>query len=160
MMEYGTLRDAVYVKRPGESLRVPKTEMAELPAEFEPTPLGTPLWIAHPGSVGQYRAPDALHAYEMEDSWEVHRDRFDPKKNPTGHFLLDAPELPVATLLAAFAGVGTYLLLDAWDARKSEEDGEERPAWVRAILAVLVGIVVFVLAYVGGALLRVHLGAA
>jgi hypothetical protein len=158
MIDFETLREAVYAQPPGVSLEVPKSEMPALPQEFEPTTLGTPLWIAHPGATSQSRAPDALHAYEVGNVWMIHRDQCDPKKDPIGHAFRDAPELPIAAIVAGIASVGTYLSLDQWDARKTEEDGRDRPAWVRVALAAAVFIGVFLVTYILGALVRVGLG--
>src|SRR5271170_6228466 len=99
-----------YSKAPGESVSIPKSEMPDLPSQFSETVSGTPLWIAHPGSSAQYRASPALHAYELEDRWKIHRDQYDPGENPLGHVLFDAPELWIAAIAAALAGVATYLL--------------------------------------------------
>jgi hypothetical protein len=140
---------------PGDSFRIPKSVMPQLPPEFRSTGLGTPLWIAHPGSISQMRAPSALHAYEDADGWEVHRDRFDPKENPIGHFFFDAPELPIASLMAGIAGVLTYWILDDEEKRKPEA---ERRSWVPIVAAIAVSVIVGVVAYFLLALLRVSLG--
>jgi hypothetical protein len=160
MTEFRTLRDALYSMPPSESLRVGKSEMPELPPEFEPTTWGTPTWIAHPGAVGQYRAPEALHAYDVEDAWDLHRDRYDPKENPIGHFLFDAPELAIAAGVSMLVGGLTYSVLEGWDAQKSENDGKERPAWVRGLIALGVAVIAFFAVYLLGAMVRVRFGAA
>lgn len=156
--EFESLLEAANSLRPGESFTVPKASMPELPPEFEPTVWGTPLWIAHPGSTAQFRAPEALHAYEIGPDWEIHRDRYDPKTEPVGHFFLDAPELPIATAFAALAGIFSYWVLDRWDERKTAEDGRERSPWVRGLVAAGIAVIVFIVVYVLAALARVGLG--
>lgn len=141
-------------RRPGESLSVPKSEMSHLPPEFSRTLLGTPLWIAHPGAVAQYRASPAKHAYELEGKWEFHRDRCDPHEDPVGHFFLDAPELPIATACAGFAGLLTYLYLDGRENDKKEED---RNPWFPVAVAAGVALAVWVVVYIIAALVRVGL---
>jgi hypothetical protein len=141
---------------PGKSIRVTKAELPELPGEFEGSWAGTPLWIAHPGSKAQYRAYPAQHAYELEEEWEFHRDRFDPKENPLGHIIFDAPEIVVAGIAAAIAGVVTFLFLQGGERDKDES---ERHPWFPALVAVGIAAFVGFIVYVLGALVRVALGA-
>ena len=110
--ELDRIRVRAYGRPPGQSISVPKVEMPTLPAKFTETVLGTPLWIAHPGSIGQYRAPPALHAYELDDHWKVHRDRYEPEEDPLGHLLFDAPEIAIAGAAAVFAGISMFCWLD------------------------------------------------
>ena len=131
---------------PGRSLQISKKSMPTLPAEFVRTSLGTPNWLAHPGASAQYRAKTAMHAYEMTDRWDFHRDHYDPQENPLGHFFVDAPELPLALFAAAIAGIATYLYLNS---RKKEKDEEDRnPWWLPGLVACGVAVLVGVLAYI------------
>lgn len=148
------MRRAACARSPGESVLFGKSEIPSLPSEFSGTSLGTPLWLAHPGSVAQYRASPAIHAYEMEEGWELHRDRFDPYEDPLRHIIFDAPEI-VAGLLAAIAtGIATWCYVD-----KQERERDEGPQWWAPILAaigsaLLAGFLVYLL----GAVVRVLLG--
>jgi uncharacterized membrane-anchored protein len=153
--DFDSIRKQAYSRHPGESFSVPKAEMPTLPSQFSETTLGTPLWIAHPGSSAQYRANPALHAYELDRDWKVHRDRYDPEENPVGHIVFDAPELLIAGFGALVTGIAAYYFLDEHEREKDE--GDRRSWWPvlgAFVLAALVGIALYVVA----ALVRVALG--
>lgn len=149
------IRRAVYARPAGESVAIPKSEMADLPAEFEPTMWGTPLWIAHPGATRQLRGPDAMHAYDLEGRFEVHHDNYDPKTNPLGHFFIDAPELPIATAGAAIIGGLTYMFLEQ---REGERDPADRRSWFPVAVAALAAFFAWIALYLVGAVIRVAFG--
>ncbi len=149
------LRKALGGVPPGKSVQVSKKLMPTLPSEFERTSLGTPNWLAHPGANAQYRAKTALHAYELDDRWDLHRDHYDPDDNPLGHFFVDAPELPLAILSAVIAGVATFLVLDSREKDKDEED--RWPWWLVGLIAFGVAILVGVLSYILFAGVRIAL---
>jgi len=153
-MEIDELLAKLESKPRGESVCVAKSEMPELPPDFRRTMLGTPLWIAHPGAVAQYRAPPALHAYELDTEWKIHQDCHDPKTDPVGHFFIDAPELPLATACAGIAGLLTY---SYFEGRESDKPEEERNPWVPLAIAVGVAFAVGVIVYIVAALTRVVL---
>jgi hypothetical protein len=153
--DFASLRQRAYAKSPGESVWIPKSELPTLPPQFSRTTLGTPLFLAHPGSTAQYRATPALHAYEKEEGWALHRDRYDPEENPAAHAVFDAPEVVLAGLAAAFAGFVTYYLLDA---RESEKPEDERRWWFPAAWALLAALLAGAAVYFLGALVRVALG--
>ncbi|MGD0257007.1 MAG: hypothetical protein ABSB90_03895 [Thermoplasmata archaeon] len=153
--ELDRIRVRAYGRPPGQSISVPKVEMPTLPAEFTETVLGTPLWIAHPGSIGQYRAPPALHAYELDDHWKVHRDRYEPEEDPLGHLLFDAPEIAIAGAAAVFAGISMFCWLDE---REREKDESDRNPWLPVLAALGVAAIVGIVVYFLAALLRVSFG--
>lgn len=146
------IRRAVGSRAPGESVSYAKRDLPELPSEFSLSLQGTPNWIAYPGAVAQYRASPALHAYELEDGWEVHRDQYDPRRDPVGHFFFDAPELPIATLCAGIAGLLAYFYFDG---RENEKSDEERRPWLPVAIAAGIALVVCIIVYVIAALFRV-----
>lgn len=152
---FDEIRRTVGARASGEPVSYAKREMPELPSEFSPTLLGTPNWIARPGAVAQYRAPPALHAYELKDGWEVHRDQYDPRKDPLGHFFFDAPELPIAGVFAALAGIVTYFILDR---KENEKPESERNPWITIGVAIAIAAIVGIVAYVLAALARVAFG--
>jgi hypothetical protein len=152
---FDSIRRAAYSRRPGESVWVSKVDAPTLPPEFSETPLGTPLWIAHPGSTAQYRAPRALHAYELDDGWKVHRDSNDPGENPLGHIVSDAPEVLIAGIGAILAGIASYFLLDRYESQKDEED---RRWWVPVLGAIAFAALAGIALYVLAAFVRVSLG--
>lgn len=155
MVEFEELRERLKAAAPGESVTYSKSELPELPPEFSPTVLGTPNWIAQPGATAQYRASPGLHAYELDQEWKIHRDRYDPKTEPAGHFFFDAPELPIAALVAAVAGFLTYVFFDRRERQKDEAD---RNPWAPLLLALGVAALVGLFVYVIAALVRVFVG--
>jgi hypothetical protein len=91
----------------------------------------------------------------LEDRWKIHQDKYDPEDNPVGHILFDAPELAIAGIGAAFAGLTTFCLLDEREKRKQED---EQNWWFPPLMAVIVAIVVGAVFYVLAALVRVSIG--
>ncbi len=85
----------------------------EIPKEIRPfmlegaeeTTLGTKN-----GAKKQFRYGN-LHIREYEDKFLVHTDKFDPRKNPLGHLVFDAPEVLIGLASAAFGGskVASYI---------------------------------------------------
>ncbi len=55
------------------------------------------------GAIKQYRYGN-LHIREYDDKFLVHTDRIDPRKDPLGHLVLDAPEVLVGIACAVFGG--------------------------------------------------------
>lgn len=60
--------------------------------DYEETFLGT-----QKGSKKQFRY-GKLHIREYKDCYIVHMDKVDPRKDPVGHLLIDAPEYLAATI--------------------------------------------------------------
>ena len=72
---------------PGEEIEVPK-ELREFMLEgAEETVLGQKN-----GAYKQYRYGN-LHIREYDDKFLVHTDRIDPREDPLGHLVRDAPEI-------------------------------------------------------------------
>ena len=76
-------------------LRVSKKLLPRLPYGFVEVPdhLGNKK-----NALRQYRGPHNIHVLEYADEWSFHRDLVDPRIDPVGHLLLDAPEVPLAGL--------------------------------------------------------------
>ena len=55
------------------------------------------------GAIKQYRYGN-LHIREYDDKFLVHTDRIDPRKDPMGHLIVDAPEVLVGIACAMFGG--------------------------------------------------------
>ncbi len=55
------------------------------------------------GAYKQYRYGN-LHIREYDDKFLVHTDKVDPRKNPLGHLIHDAPEVLVGLACAALGG--------------------------------------------------------
>ncbi len=58
------------------------------------------------GAKKQYRYGN-LHIREYDDNFLVHTDKIDPRKDPLGHLLSDAPEVLVGLGCAFFGGLQT-----------------------------------------------------
>lgn len=55
------------------------------------------------GAYKQYRYGN-LHIREYDDKFLVHTDRVDPRKDPIGHLIHDAPEVLIGLACAIFGG--------------------------------------------------------
>ena len=82
----------------GDEIEVPK-ELREYMIEgAEETSLGQKN-----GALRQYRYGN-LHIREYDDKFLVHNDKVDPRKDPLGHLIFDAPEVLVGMGCAIFGG--------------------------------------------------------
>ena len=86
---------------PGEEIEVPKELREFMFEEAEETILGQKN-----GSLKQYRYGN-LHIREYTDKFLVHTDKIDPRVNPIGHLVYDAPEVLIGVACGIFAGVTT-----------------------------------------------------
>jgi hypothetical protein len=83
---------------PGDEIEVPK-ELREFMLEgAEETFLGQKN-----GADKQYRYGN-LHIREYSDKFLVHTDKVDPRKDPIGHLVYDAPEVLIGLACAIFGG--------------------------------------------------------
>lgn len=73
-----------------------------MPSWAEPTMLGDPR-----GAARQYRYGN-LHIREYADHYAVHTDRIDPRRDPLGHLVRDAPEVLAGIAAGAAAGALAY----------------------------------------------------
>ena len=78
-----------------EELSISKEVLQELPEDFKETSLGEIR-----DAIRQYRGPCGLHVREYDDRFVIHRDIADPRKDPIGHLLFDAPETSLALTTA------------------------------------------------------------
>lgn len=84
---------------PGDEIEVPKELREFMLEEAEETVLGQKN-----GAEKQYRYGN-LHIREYHDKFLVHTDRIDPREDPVGHLIHDAPEVLIGLACAAFAGL-------------------------------------------------------
>ncbi len=82
----------------------------------------------------QYRYGN-LHIREYDSHYTVHADRIDPRKNPIGHLLVDAPEYVVASMAAVM--VGRHVGMEVYR-RKRKEGKDAKKALADAVAAGLV----------------------
>ena len=83
---------------PGDEIEVPKEIREFMISGAEETPLGQKN-----GAQKQYRYGN-LHIREYGDKFLVHTDKIDPRKDPLGHLVYDAPEVLVGLACAVFGG--------------------------------------------------------
>ena len=84
-----------------KEFRVFKNRVPTLPVCFEETPLGD-----FKGALRQFRGPYGSHVHEYKDYWVFHRDKIDPRYDPIGHLIQDAPHV---LGIAALLGLGIFL---------------------------------------------------
>ncbi len=83
---------------PGNEIEIPKELREFMLDDAEETFLGQKN-----GAYKQYRYGN-LHIREYDDKFLVHTDRIDPRKNPVGHLVYDAPEVLIGLACAVFGG--------------------------------------------------------
>ena len=83
---------------PSDEIEVPKELREFMLAGAEETALGEKN-----GAKKQYRYGN-LHIREYDDKFLVHTDRVDPRKDPLGHLVFDAPEVLIGLACAIFGG--------------------------------------------------------
>lgn len=81
-----------------DEITIPKEVREFMPDGAEETVLGLKN-----GARRQYRYGN-LHIREYDDKFLVHTDRIDPRKNPVGHLVIDAPEVLAGLACAIFSG--------------------------------------------------------
>ena len=86
---------------PGDEIEVPKNVREFMLEEAEETILGQKN-----GAEKQYRYGN-LHIREYNDKFLVHTDKIDPRVNPIGHLVYDAPEVLIGIACGIFSGVNT-----------------------------------------------------
>ena len=82
----------------GNEIEVPKELREFMLEKAEETFLGQKN-----GANKQYRYGN-LHIREYDDKFLVHTDKVDPRENPLGHLIHDAPEVLVGLTCAALGG--------------------------------------------------------
>ena len=87
----------------GAEIVVPKDVREFMPAWAEPTALGDPR-----GAARQYRYGN-LHIREYAGHYAVHADRADPRRDPVGHLIHDAPEVLAGLAAGLAAGPAAYM---------------------------------------------------
>jgi len=83
---------------PGDEIEVPKELREFMLEEAKETFLGQKN-----GAYKQYRYGN-LHIREYDDKFLIHTDRVDPRKDPIGHLVHDAPEVLIGLACAVFGG--------------------------------------------------------
>ncbi len=84
---------------PGNEIEVPKEIREFMPDNAHETILGQKN-----GADKQYRYGH-LHIREYPDKFLVHTDRVDPRQDPVGHLIRDAPEILIGLACASFTGL-------------------------------------------------------
>ncbi len=86
---------------PGDEIKVPKELREFMLEKAEETFLGQKN-----GAQKQYRYGN-LHIREYGENFLVHTDKIDPRKDPIGHLVYDAPEVLIGLACAIFTGSQT-----------------------------------------------------
>ena len=84
---------------PDDEIEVPKELREFMLEEAEETILGQKN-----GAQKQYRYGN-LHIREYDDKFLVHTDKIDPRVNPLGHLVHDAPEVLIGLACGIFTGI-------------------------------------------------------
>ena len=97
------------------------------------------------GAEKQYRY-GTLHIREYENYYSVHMDKVDPRINPIGHLLKDAPEYIICGIMASTIGlkVGTAF----YKKKKIEENDNQLKALSLGIITgILAGTTTYITTY-------------
>ena len=97
------------------------------------------------GAEKQYRY-GTLHIREYENYYSVHMDKVDPRINPIGHLLKDAPEYIICGIIASTIGlkVGTAF----YKKKKIEENDNQLKALPLGIITgILAGTTTYITTY-------------
>jgi hypothetical protein len=97
------------------------------------------------GAEKQYRY-GTLHIREYENYYSVHMDKVDPRINPIGHLLKDAPEYIICGIMASTIGikVGTAF----YKKKKIEENDDQLKALPLGIITgILAGTTTYITTY-------------
>ena len=86
---------------PDDEIEVPKELREFMLEEAEETILGEKN-----GAQKQYRYGN-LHIREYDDKFLVHTDKIDPRVNPLGHLVHDAPEVLIGLACGIFTGINS-----------------------------------------------------
>jgi len=81
-----------------DEIEVPKEIRPFMLEQAEETRLGQKN-----GANKQYRY-GKLHIREYDDKYLIHMDKIDPRKDPIGHLIFDAPEVLIGLATAAIGG--------------------------------------------------------
>lgn len=103
-----------------DEIEVPKELREFMLKDAEETHLGQKN-----GAKKQYRYGN-LHIREYEDKYLVHQDKIDPRKDPLGHLIYDAPEVLVGLAFAALGGT------------RATKDIKEKKSPIPAILGTMI----------------------
>lgn len=96
----------------GDEIEVPKELREFMLEDAEETFLGQKN-----GAKKQYRYGN-LHIREYDDKFLVHNDKIDPRKDPLGHLVYDAPEVLVGLACAIFGGSEITKIIMNKDSKK------------------------------------------
>ena len=100
----------------GDEIEVPKEVREFMLEDAEETILGQKN-----GAEKQYRYGN-LHIREYNDKFLVHTDKIDPRVNPIGHLVYDAPEVLIGIACGIFSGVNTARKLSNKNSKKISLD--------------------------------------
>jgi hypothetical protein len=116
----------------GQDIIVPKSVRPII--EQEETFLGNKK-----GAKRQFRY-GSLHIREYADHYSLHIDKIDPRKDPLGHLLIDAPEY-LTSILSAI-GAGKQMGYSIYNKRKTDRKSNVSPIQEGVVAGLIAGSLV------------------
>jgi len=115
-----------------DEIEIPKELRQFIPEMAEETKLGQKN-----GAKKQYRYGN-LHIREYDDKFLVHMDKVDPRKNPLGHLLFDAPEVLIGMISAAIGGAKIFSHLN-----NNQKNSKQKSAFSGFLSSVVLGYIAY-----------------
>lgn len=100
MTNIDILKKLLKNRRFGENITISKRIVKNVPQECEETILGD-----FNGAYRQYRCDPNIHILEYTDKFLIHKDRFDPRRDPFAHHIYDSPEILLALGIGSTLGI-------------------------------------------------------
>ncbi len=125
---------------PHTPIKIYKNDSSTLPQNFQKTALG----YSKEDELAQYRGPENIHVHEMADSYELHRDVFDPRDpiGAVGHAFIDAPEIGFGFTVGLGSGITIGKVVYEMRKDKSENAYLEAIFW-GSIVGFSLGLLTF-----------------
>ena len=137
MMTIDILKKLLKNRRFGENIVISKRIMKNVPQECEETILGDFY-----GAFRQYRCDPNIHILEYTDKFLVHKDRFDPRRDPLAHLIYDSPEILLALVIGSTLGISVGNRI-----YKIIKDKTKNPIFKATAIGMLIAIISGILTY-------------
>jgi len=131
MMTIDILKKLLKNRRFGENITISKRIMKNVPQECQETILGD-----FNGAYRQYRCDPNIHILEYTDKFLVHKDRFDPRRDPLAHLMYDSPEILLALGIGSTLGISVGEIIYKIIKNKTND-----PIFKAAIIGILIAII-------------------
>lgn len=137
MMNIDILKKMLKNRRFGENITISKRIMKNVPQECEETILGD-----FNGAYKQYRCDPNIHILEYTDKFLVHKDRFDPRRDPLVHLIYDSPEILLALVIGSTLGRSMGEII-----YKVIKNKTKNPIFKATAIGILIAIISGILTY-------------